>query len=76
MLSPDGQLALVFNGEIYNYRELRREFEGSYPFADRLGVLLMGFAAWGWEGLLRRIEGEPSHGDSLKTLRRTESGHR
>lgn len=27
MLSVDGQVALVFNGEIYNYRELKRELE-------------------------------------------------
>jgi asparagine synthase (glutamine-hydrolysing) len=59
MLSPDGRLALVFNGEIYNYRELRRELEGSYPFRSQTDseVLLAGFAAWGWEELLRRIDG-------------------
>jgi len=27
MLSPDGRIALVFNGEIYNFRELRRDLE-------------------------------------------------
>lgn len=27
MLSPDGRLALVFNGELYNFRQLRAELE-------------------------------------------------
>ncbi|HXC18119.1 MAG TPA: asparagine synthase (glutamine-hydrolyzing) [Holophagaceae bacterium] len=27
MLSPDGRLALTFNGEIYNFRELKRDLE-------------------------------------------------
>jgi asparagine synthase (glutamine-hydrolysing) len=59
MLSPDDRFALVFNGEIYNYRELRRELERSYRFRSQTDseVLLAGFIAWGWEELLRRIDG-------------------
>ena len=32
LLSPDGKLILAANGEIYNHRELRKQFEGSYDF--------------------------------------------
>jgi asparagine synthase (glutamine-hydrolysing) len=32
LLSPDGDLVLAANGEIYNHRELRRKFEGRYAF--------------------------------------------
>jgi asparagine synthase (glutamine-hydrolysing) len=31
MLSPDGRVAVVFNGEIYGYRQLRRQL-ADYPF--------------------------------------------
>jgi asparagine synthase (glutamine-hydrolysing) len=31
MSTPDGRLWMVFNGEIYNYRELRAELD-DYPF--------------------------------------------
>ncbi|MFS4456086.1 asparagine synthase B [Maribacter sp. 2304DJ31-5] len=32
LLSPDGKLILAANGEIYNHRELRKQFEGRYNF--------------------------------------------
>ena len=32
LFSPDGKLILAANGEIYNHRELRKQFEGNYDF--------------------------------------------
>ncbi len=32
LYSPDGQLVLAVNGEIYNHQEIRREFAGKYDF--------------------------------------------
>ncbi|MCG2461873.1 asparagine synthase B [Flavobacteriaceae bacterium F89] len=32
LLSPDGKLILAANGEIYNHRALRKQFEGKYNF--------------------------------------------
>ncbi|NHF57980.1 asparagine synthase B [Flavobacteriaceae bacterium TP-CH-4] len=32
LFSPDGKLILAANGEIYNHRELRKQFEGTYQF--------------------------------------------
>ncbi|SDE52747.1 asparagine synthase (glutamine-hydrolysing) [Pricia antarctica] len=32
LFSPDKKLVLAANGEIYNHRELRRQFEGNYDF--------------------------------------------
>lgn len=49
--NEDRNLVVVFNGEIYNYRELRRELEGSHIFTTRTDteVLLHGFEEWGTE---------------------------
>jgi asparagine synthase (glutamine-hydrolysing) len=33
LYSPDKKQILAVNGEIYNHREIRKQFEGRYPFA-------------------------------------------
>ena len=57
MPSADGTAWLVFNGEIYNYRELREELAG-YPFRTRgdAEVLLAAYQRWG-EACLDRFIG-------------------
>jgi len=50
MTSHDGQLTVVFNGEIYNYRELARELEQfghSFRTQSDTEVLLAAYAQWG-----------------------------
>ncbi len=50
MTRREGDLTVVFNGEIYNYRELRAELEGlGYRFETRSDTetLLHGYAEWG-----------------------------
>ncbi len=57
--SPDGGLKLVHNGEIYNYRELRRELE-AHGHVFRTGtdteVLLAAYVEWG-EACVERFVG-------------------
>ena len=59
MVDPELGLAVVYNGCIYNHRELRRELEGAgYRFfsTSDTEVLLKGWHRWG-EGLLDRLAG-------------------
>ncbi|SDI49141.1 asparagine synthase (glutamine-hydrolyzing) [Propionivibrio dicarboxylicus] len=59
MRTPDGRYTLVFNGEIYNFRELRSELEArGYVFSTQSDteVLLHGFAEWG-RAVLPRLDG-------------------
>jgi asparagine synthase (glutamine-hydrolysing) len=50
MVSTDGKIVITYNGEIYNFRELRAELEAmGYPFRSKSDteVILNAYAAWG-----------------------------
>ncbi len=56
----DRRVSLIFNGEIYNHRELRRELEerGARPRTSSDGeVILHGYLAYGLMGMLERLRG-------------------
>jgi asparagine synthase (glutamine-hydrolysing) len=59
MVAPDGLHAIVFNGEIYNYRELRDELMRAgcvFRTQSDTEVLLQAYIHWG-AGCLRRLIG-------------------
>jgi asparagine synthase (glutamine-hydrolysing) len=56
MADARGDLCITFNGEIYNYRDLRRELEGMghrFRSASDTEVVLAAYRAWGVECLPR-----------------------
>ena len=60
MVSAGGTLVIAYNGEIYNFRELRAEFEASgasFRGDSDTEVLLEACAAWGIERALGRCIG-------------------
>jgi len=58
MCSPCGRYVMSFNGEIYNYRDLRRELE-SLPWRGHSDteVMLAAISEWGVEKALVRFNG-------------------
>lgn len=56
MVSSDGEHVVVFNGEIYNYRELRGQLEGlgrRFRSMSDTEVVLQSLAEWGTDALQR-----------------------
>ncbi|WP_341325131.1 XrtA/PEP-CTERM system amidotransferase [Methylotuvimicrobium sp. KM2] len=59
MHSQDGNVVLTYNGEVYNFPELRKELEGlGYTFKTHCDteVILIGWQAWG-ESCVDRLRG-------------------
>ena len=57
MTSRDGRWTIVFNGEVFNYPELREQLGGPFASSTDTEVLLAACAAWGVEGALGRVAG-------------------
>jgi asparagine synthase (glutamine-hydrolysing) len=61
MASASGRFVMVFNGEVYNYSDVRRELESrgitDYRGTSDTEVMLAAFEEWGLAGALGRFNG-------------------
>ena len=60
MLSPDGRFALAYNGEVYNYQELRSQLQAAgigFRTQTDTEVVLHALLHWGVEAALERFNG-------------------
>ena len=59
MFDKSGRYGIIFNGEIYNYPELKRQLQERYPFVGNSDteILIAGFIYWGIDYLVNIING-------------------
>ena len=60
MVSASGRYVLTYNGEVYNFQDLRAELEAAgvaFRGQSDSEVILEGFARWGLEATVRRMIG-------------------
>ncbi|MCR4278609.1 MAG: asparagine synthase (glutamine-hydrolyzing) [bacterium] len=56
MTSPSGRYMIVYNGEIYNYEDLKKELSGEWYSSSDTEVILRGFEEWGTE-IFQKLRG-------------------
>ena len=58
MHSPDGRVSLVYNGEIYNYQEIKKELP-EYPFRSNCDteVIIAAYLKWGIRKAVEKFNG-------------------
>ncbi|OGI06662.1 MAG: asparagine synthase (glutamine-hydrolyzing) [Candidatus Melainabacteria bacterium RIFCSPLOWO2_02_FULL_35_15] len=77
MSNHDKTIWITYNGEIYNFQELRNELiDLGYPFKSKTDteVLIYGYEEWGIDELLKRLQGMFAF--ALYDKRNNESGYR
>ncbi len=57
MLSRSGRYVVSYNGEIYNFAQIKTELQGPWNGSSDTEVLLSALEAWGLEQTLKQIQG-------------------
>lgn len=59
MCNEDKTIWIIFNGEIYNYKELKDQLKDKHVFKSKTDTetLIHGYEEWGMNGLLKKVNG-------------------